>query len=125
MRIVPITSATKRPRSLLDSAGRFFAARLGDRTARWLEDFPQENTRSLLAFEGAASQNKIPVGFVSAVPLAAGRQVAFLYFDEAANTPANALLLLDGLRDHSDFLLLDPERLSVPASEMTWRGAGS
>ncbi len=119
MRIVPITSTTKRPRSLLDSAGRFFATRLGDRAARWLADFPRENTRSLLAFEGENSRSETPVGFVSAVPLGRGYQIAFLYLEGDANTPANALLLLDGIREKGSFLLLAPERLSVPASEMT------
>jgi ribosomal protein S18 acetylase RimI-like enzyme len=119
VRIVPIISTTKRPRSLLDSAGRFFEARLGDRAARWLADFPRENTRSLLAFEGENSRSETPIGFVSAVPLGRGYQVAFLYLEGDANTPANALLLLDGIGENSSFLLLAPERLSVPASEIT------
>ncbi|MCD4733471.1 GNAT family N-acetyltransferase [bacterium] len=114
MRIVPITSNTKRPCGLLDSAGRFFALNLGERAARWLESFPWGDARSRLAIEG-----ETPVGFVAAIPLAAGQQVAFLYLDEAANTPANALLLLDDLSGEGDFLLLALERLSVPASEMT------
>ena len=112
MRIIPATSNQKRPQSLLDSAGRFFAARLGKRAARWLDGFPKADAPSFLAFEG-----EVPVGFVSAVPLAAGQQIAFLYLDGAANTAANALLLLEALNDKGDFLLLDPQRLSVPEQE--------
>jgi len=114
VRIAPVTSNTKRPQSLLDSAGRFFVPSLGEKAARWIESFPWEDNCSFLAFEGETT-----VGFASAASLAKGHQLVFLYLDGAANTPANALLLLDGLSGEGEFLLLDPQRLSIPKQEMS------